>query len=340
MSADRIEGVRWYTDLQAQSRGEPGIRHSYLTSLATVLNHLHPTFDPVWLMGASAFAFRIWVNERFCPSAMSAFDWQVLLPEAVEQAGVTCRHISRLWHEAPLEKERLREAEDAIRASLGDGVPVVAWDISDAEWGVITGCDDEHKSYSALTHDGVASNLPYDRLGRNGIDVLSVIVPGTGNDRTREESIARSLRAALEHAEQGETLERPAYQDGLPAYDLWAGLCNRWAMLIDAGRGDQVGSEIGSRAAYLAEHIFSARCYARDYLRTLAADDDDLSHAAECYADVARLLNAIDQFFGLGRRMDDATALRDVASAIRAVRTVEKHGLMEIRRWLGVPLAV
>jgi len=340
MSAQMVAGIQWYTDPQAASRGELGIRHSYLASLATVLNFLSPDFDPVWLMGASAFAFRIWVNERFCPSAMSVFDWQTLLPETVEQAGVACRHISRLWHESPLEAERRREAESAIRVSIDAGVPVVAWDVNDSEWGVLTGYDDDRKSYAVLTHDGVASKLAYDRLGHNGIDVLSVIVPGAANERSRQEAIERSLHAALVHAEQNETLERPVYQDGLPAYDLWAGLCNRWAMLIDAGRGDQVGGEIGAHAAYLAEHVFSARCYARDYLSVLAREDDALSHAAEYYADTARLLGAITQFFSTGRRTYDATALRDVAAAIRAVRTVEKHGLMEIRRWLGVSLAV
>ena len=32
----------------------------------------------------SAFAFRIWVNEIFCPSAMSVFAWHRVLPEGIE----------------------------------------------------------------------------------------------------------------------------------------------------------------------------------------------------------------------------------------------------------------
>ena len=340
MSSANLIDLQWYTDSRAASRGEPGIRHSYLSSLATVLHHIDPSFDPVWLMGTSAFAFRIWVNERFCPSAMSVFDWDTLLPEAVEQMGCTCRHIRRLWNERELEEERRREAHAGICASIDEGVPAVVWDVNDAEWGVVTGYDDAQRTYQALTYEGTAVKLPYDRLGNNGIDILSVILPGGENSRPREDIVQRSLQAAMEHAEQNERLDRSEYQDGLPAYDLWAGLCNRWAMLIDAGRARQVSDDIKAHAVYLAEHIFSARCYARDYLRLLAEEDESLAAAAEHYADTARLLEAICAFFSSAERIEDSTALRDVASAIRAVRTVEKHALTDIRRWLAAPLVV
>ena len=38
-----------------------------------------------------------------------------------------------------------------------------------------------------------------------------------------------SLKTAVKHGEQGEWLERPAYQDGLPAYETWASALEKLA---------------------------------------------------------------------------------------------------------------
>ena len=78
MSTVLIKDLEWFSDTQAIKTGEPGIRHSYLASVATVLHYLKPDFDPIWMMGAGGFAFRIMVNETMCPSAMSNFNWRAL----------------------------------------------------------------------------------------------------------------------------------------------------------------------------------------------------------------------------------------------------------------------
>ena len=86
MSIKALTDLAWYRDPDPDAAGEPGIVHSYVASLATALNYIDGRLDPAWLLGASGFAFRIWVNEVMCPSAMSVFDWRRILPEAVEQA--------------------------------------------------------------------------------------------------------------------------------------------------------------------------------------------------------------------------------------------------------------
>ena len=119
----KIENINWFTDKNAAEKNEPGIRHSFTASLATVLNHIDGRLDPVWLMGGSAFAFRIFVNEIMCPSAMSIFDWSGILPETVEQMGHDCYYISRLWDETDMEAERRRQAQDLITTGIDSGVP-------------------------------------------------------------------------------------------------------------------------------------------------------------------------------------------------------------------------
>ncbi|MBN2000167.1 hypothetical protein JW935_21640 [candidate division KSB1 bacterium] len=70
-----INDIKWFTDEKAVAHGGIGPRHSFIqcraSSLATKYGHV----DPVMLMGASGFAFRIWIHEAFCPSAMSVFDF-------------------------------------------------------------------------------------------------------------------------------------------------------------------------------------------------------------------------------------------------------------------------
>ena len=114
MSKKILESIEWFHDNEAVARGELGLFHSYISSLATAINYREDTVDPTALMGASGFAFRIIINDTLCPSAFSVFDWDKILPEAVHQAGFKCRHITRLWHEGDVEEER-RFAENSQR---------------------------------------------------------------------------------------------------------------------------------------------------------------------------------------------------------------------------------
>jgi len=335
MGSTLLSEAKWFQDDAALGRGEPGIRHAYLASLATVLDHVDGTVDPVRLMGSSAFAFRIWVSPVFCPSATSVFDWRLLLPEAVEQYGYRCRHIVRMWEEDAQADARRREAHETIIANLELGRPVVCWDVYDHEWGVITGYSETGKFYHTLDSTGAARELPEERLGRNGIDILSVIAIEKRNTRLADDITRRALRAAVNHAAQKEPLDRPDYEDGLSAYDLWATMCDRWAKIDEAGRSDKLSPEVPVFARYCAEHIYSARCYAREYLRRLAQFDGVLADAADHYAKVAEFLAPVLRYFTNDSSTIDAEGLRDVANAIRGAAAAEKCGIAEIRFYLG-----
>lgn len=331
----RLDGVTWYTDEAARARGEPGIAHSYLASLATTLQYLDDVVDPVWLMGASGFAFRIFVNETFCPSAMSVFDWSRLLPEAVEQAGRRCVHVSRLWDEDALEAERREEAHRAIVEGMASGRPAVTWDVHDAEWGLIVGFDEGRGEYETLTSAGETSTLPFDRLGRNGIDILSVAIPGEPNGRPREEVVRRSLEAAVAHAEGREWMDRPKYQDGLAAFDLWATLYDRWALITKAGKADRLSPDLPRFARYYAGTHYGARCYARDYVERVAEGAPRLEDAAAAYSIVAAALQLVWEH---ARALDGAASapegLEAVARSIREAKVAEEAAVEALRRHL------
>jgi hypothetical protein len=334
--ANHLDGIRWYVDPGAKDRNEPGLSHSYIASLATALNFTSGGLAPAWLMGASAFAFRIFVNETLCPSAMSIFDWSAILPEAVEQAGRRCIYVSRLWNEDAFEAERRQEAHRAILMAIDRGVPAVVWDVHDVEWGLIVGCDETRALYETLACDGKPTTLPFDRLGRNGIDILSVAIPGKPNGRPREEVVRRSLEAAVAHAEGREWMDRPKYQDGLAAFDLWATLYDRWALITKAGRSDRLSPELPRFVAYYADIHYSARCYAREYLRVIADGDEHLERAAAAYSDVAATLRPVwEHSQGLGDEPADAGNLEELARGIRKAKAAEQGGVAGLRRYLS-----
>ncbi len=144
-------------------------------------------------------------------------------------------YIERMWEENHLEKQKREEAQAMIIDNIDRGIPAVVWDVADCEWGIIIGYDLNRKRYETFTNDGKRTSLPFRKLGRNRIDVLSVTIPGERNQRSREESIMKSLQAAVAHADQREGYDRDGYQDGLPGFDLWAGIYERWALFTEQG---------------------------------------------------------------------------------------------------------
>jgi hypothetical protein len=335
MASIKLDGIVWYADHSAQRKGEPGIYHSYMASLATAINHIAGNLDPVWLMGSSSFAFRIMAAGNLCPSAMSIFNWSAILPEAVENSGYKCTYISRLWKEEGKEAERREQAHEAIVNALQKGRPAIVWDIDVAEWGVIIGYDAESRIYHALSNKGKAVVLPTDKLGRNGINILSVAIPTELNGRTRDEMILNSLRAAVNHAEEKEWIDRPNYRDGLGAFDHWSSAYENAAMIVEAGRGENIHKNAVWQAVYYAAHYFSARCYARDYLRVISDGKPKLAQAAERYERVASLLKSVWKSAINMKKIENAELLRAMSQSIKEAGIAERGGVEMIKEYLA-----
>lgn len=91
---EKTVNIKLYTDMNAMNKNESGICHSFMIGLATAVNYISGEIDPVWLMGRSGVAFRIFVNEIMYPSAMSMFSFKDVIAKAVEQVDTdvfTCR---------------------------------------------------------------------------------------------------------------------------------------------------------------------------------------------------------------------------------------------------------
>ena len=133
---------------QTPSEAIPGIWQTFVGSIACVQKTMGREVDPAWLMGVTGFAFRAIAQIEMTLSTVQWFHWETVCPEAIEQCGWQCTHVSHRG-EAGSEEQR-REAHREIVKAIDRGVPAIAWDIGDFEWGVLVGYDDERQSYDAL----------------------------------------------------------------------------------------------------------------------------------------------------------------------------------------------
>lgn len=323
MDTKKLENVVWYRDRAAAERGEPGLWHSFVGALATVLQARDEPVDPAWLMGATGFAFRTYAHVDLCPSAMSMFDWDALLPEAVAQTGYRYAYISRGWAQEGLREARRAAAHAQIRQAIDAGRPVIVWDIGIPEWGVITGYDDATRQYAGLSCLGREETLGYDELGEREIKVLSVTVVKEPNGRSRDDVIRRSLGAAVAHALQQEWEARDrGYQDGPLALGMWAEAL---------ARGDETVN--WEHTDYYAATIAAARCYARDYLAAIAGDDPDLLAAADAYGRAAAALLPVWHIFR-DEQHPPADLLRAAVTQIEAAKAAELAAIDRLAAYL------
>jgi hypothetical protein len=335
MNKKKLENIKLFTDMNAINNNEPGIYHSYMVCLATALNYIMGDLDPVWLMGSSAFAFRIFINEIMCPSAMSVFSFKEVLPKAIEQAGYNCIYVQRMWDETDKEEIKRKEAHSLILEGLERGVPAIVWDLCETEWGLIIGYNDEQELYYILSHEGKESSLNFNKLGRNGIDILSVAIPGKQSLDNRDERIINSLKIAVSHAEGKEWIdERPKYQNGIAAFDLWASIFEKWAWIVDAGKDNMIKLDTLDFAGYYAGHYYSARCYARDYLKQIAKGNKYLQKASTVYSIVAEYLKPLWLYFSENKK-PDSEILKSFAQNIINAKSSEKEGIELIKTYLN-----
>lgn len=168
------------------------------------------------IVASSGFAFRMWVDgAQLCPSAMSIWEFAKQKPW-VENGGLSCGYVQRLWDEDAVEAQRRLAAQELIEASVETGTAPVVWDVSGGEWGLITGCDREARLYETLKIDGTRALLPYDRLGKLEIPILSVLTVTGRTDKSAAQILADTKKLAASHLRGEEWCENAK---GLAAYD-------------------------------------------------------------------------------------------------------------------------
>jgi len=179
------------------------------------------------IIAASGFAFRMWVDpQQLCPSAASiwAFKQQ---RSWVENGGLVCQYIERLWNEEAREESVRIAAIEMIKESIDNGIAPVAWDISGCEWGLIIGYDEANARLLTLKVNGCEDSIPYERLGKLEIPILSVLAVMGKTEKTDDQIMTDTMQLAASHLRGEEWCENAS---GLAAYDaIISFVRDRWS---------------------------------------------------------------------------------------------------------------
>ncbi len=168
------------------------------------------------VVASSGFAFRMWIDaEQLCLSATST--WEFKKQKIwIENSGLKCAYIERLWNQEAMEESSRLKAIDLICDSIRSEIAAIAWDISGCEWGLLTGYDMQRNVFSTLRIDGQESELPYEKLGKLDIPILSVLTVTGSREKPGAQLISDTKALAVSHL-RGE--EYSEYVGGLDAYD-------------------------------------------------------------------------------------------------------------------------
>ncbi len=167
------------------------------------------------IIATSGFAFRLWVAPDLCPSGTSIWEFKAQKPW-VENGGLTCGYVERLWGQDNVEEARRIEALKLIKDSIDRGISAVAWDLSGCEWGLAVGYDDERQVLSTLKLDGSTGEVRYEKLGKLDLPILSVLTVTGKSPKTAGKLIADTKALAVNHLRGGEWCDNP---HGIAAYD-------------------------------------------------------------------------------------------------------------------------
>lgn len=196
-----------------------GYLFSFAKSLAASLKCSGISGNAEDAVAATGFAFRIWVDGKgLCPSATSIFDFG-LLASGLENAGYSCEYVGRYWGQEHIEEPKRLEAVGVIKKAIDNNIAPVVWDVGLPEWGLVIGYDDKKQCFSFLAINNETGEMPYEKLGKREIPILSVTVPTKRTDKSEESILKDTLRIAANHAKGMEWCEN---KKGLEAYPALA----------------------------------------------------------------------------------------------------------------------
>lgn len=175
-----------------------GYLFSFAKSLSAALRNSRYADYCEDIVAASGFSFRMWVAADLCPSAMSIWSFHMQKPW-VENGGLLCGYVERLWGQEDIEEAKRLEAIEMIKAAINNGVAAVSWEIGMLEWGLITGYDDDSRKFTTLAVNGLQGELDYDELGKGEIPLLNILTITGESGKSREAVIIDTLKLAASH---------------------------------------------------------------------------------------------------------------------------------------------
>ena len=297
--------------------------HSFPAALYTVLSQTNQKLELFEILGFSGFAFRIDMHKELCPSATSVFDWNSELGFAVKNCACDYQRIERLWDKY-IQRDEIREkAVTAIKKSLADNKLPICWDLIIPEWSIIVGYCKETDSFLAIGPNNMKSALKTCDLGQREIEILDLTIINKHNDFS-DDLFRNALEYAVKHGESQFWTDRPAYEQGLKAWDMWINAINNFSN-IDSDKKYFA-------CTYHANNVGSARLGASKFLNKYCKGNELLKKAATNYEAIANICFKIAESVNKNITLDQ---LINITEDLAKAKSLEKDCIKYLKQWLN-----
>lgn len=181
------------------------------------------------LLGLTGLGFHLVVDPGTCPSSPTSYDWTYVHTEAMRRIGVSTRCVRCLGDADGYEASR-KEAVELAKQSLDRGVPAVFRTFDYAEFGILTGYDEDDGVFFVSDHTGNADPVLFANLGRpHGHPFLFVQAFEDREPIDLERAATDSLRygVACWHGEAWPREASQGYEIGVEGYRALVAALNR-----------------------------------------------------------------------------------------------------------------
>lgn len=277
------------------------------------------------VIGLTGQAFRLNLEAgRIDVSGPLMYFWEPVFAQGVKPLGLRFQHVGDGG--LPPTAYMLGEAVAHAREAIGEGIPVIAWDLGSPEFGLLVGYDDNSQQFTGVDGKGMHT-LSYDQLGRGGAGGLFVMMlRPIAKKPPLEEALQGALRMIIAHAYGEPTF--PGYIGGLAGYEAWQ------TAIVD-GTANPLGN------AYNLRVVADAREHAIRFLRRLTTrmgkERNALLFRAEGhYYEAANCLAQLTHLFPFpqGGHLKDRESAREAVRWLCQLKEHEEAGIEALARLL------
>lgn len=332
--AGRSSAIRLDTEAAFRMSGSYNSMASTMMTTAAAMGGRNVSLTD--MMGLTGHAFRIQVSDDLGISSPYSFDWLHSAKSGWNHLGFSIKSFGR--EGVRLQRpDELIEAMETIFEALERGIPVMAWHLSNAEFGLITGFDDKARTWLVTDTSASAKKLSYNKLGRLHPDMEWFAAVPWSDIRQYEPPVLADIFTEAVRCSGGSRAVS-SYACGSAAYSVW----------IDSMQRGQAANALA--VAYNAAVTAEARAFAARFLRELPAKGAlqqanpaltaAVGHARQLYERIADAWMQVSKLFPLPYGADPKAPGPSgrAAELLEDAHTLELEAsaaLEEAAYWLG-----
>ncbi|MGY3714940.1 RNA polymerase sigma factor [Sutcliffiella cohnii] len=251
------------------------------------------------IMASTGHAFRFHATEDLGISGPYLYDWTSSVLSGFENLGMSAKVHGGPGHQLKQPDAFTACLEDIFHA-LEQGIPVIAWGLNNAEFGLITGFNDKKKCWTITDTSTSGKELPYTKLGRTHPSMdWFVAIPQKPIKRVRYTNpVASMLLRGVNNIRGTDKTGNDFSLSGAATYQKWIGSFNRQRAIEPLS--------VAYNLAVLGESRLHARKFLNQLIDHRMVDSllpesvlSPLTHSAQLFLSVSEKIQAVTKMFPL-----------------------------------------